>query len=693
MSDTETYLSVHLPTWSRDKVRVLLVAVAIGGPTPSGGIAAAFRHLLDHLKHDPRMEVTVLYTGHPYYSRGNESTWQEAFSRDGVSFHGLPKFVLDRQMPGPRNAVAAYRAFLWMLERDGSFDVVHFHDYMGNGYFATLAKHQGLAFHDTRLVMQLHSTMQWADEGNYRVPESPTQLMNYYMEQVSVELADVRISPSAAYIRWLTDVARFNLTRGVNLVIQNTMYPLPEPTPSTPLAASKPMVAKHLVFFGRLEVRKGLLVFIEAIRKLVALGGPLPESVAFVGMQTTIGKGSATSLIEKHTGSWPFSVLVRTNWTSAESSEFLMRPGAVAVMPVYVENSPYAVLELVAQGIRFITTRDEGSMELLDAESLADCNCVTAIGDAGALADTFQRALTVGVRQVRAQVPLDVTVRHHKEATLAIAADASFAKERRPAAHRRITVAITRSEEAVQLEGVRAVLAQNYSMPLVDIVMIEDDVAPGSKDALAAEVKAAGAMLKVLPRPAASSPGAIRNTLLQGGKGEFVCFIKDTDKPLPHMLDTIMRVASETGARLLTSFADHFGEDSAELAYRHVSPGSALAANFYEDFVGGAALCVHREEALSLGPFDGAGDARHLNRSMFVRAGLAGLRTEIIPLVLVHSRVASERAASQKDVYGAHVELVDLVAGIAPAIFRDVVDYCHAQLASPRLPNAPMWIP
>lgn len=51
----------------------------------------------------------------------------------------------------------SYVAFRWLADRDGDFDIVHFHDNAGYGYFSTLAKQQGHHFQFCKLVFVFSS--------------------------------------------------------------------------------------------------------------------------------------------------------------------------------------------------------------------------------------------------------------------------------------------------------------------------------------------------------------------------------------------------------------------------------------------------------------------------------------------------------------------------------------------------------
>jgi len=77
---------------------------------------------------------------------------------------------------------------------------------------------------------------------------------------------------------------------GYNVVMQNLMYPIPPPISQ----GNKPSVATHVAFFGRLEVGKGLILFLNALDLLLKR----PEAdkvttISFIGAEVRVfGKRS-----------------------------------------------------------------------------------------------------------------------------------------------------------------------------------------------------------------------------------------------------------------------------------------------------------------------------------------------------------------------------------------------------------------
>ena len=104
----------------------------------------------------------------------------------------------------PVHMLESYEVLRLLRERSPQFDVVHFHDYFGAGYYSVLAKNQGLALRDTVTVLGVHGPNLWAKkEGNMETIDKIGDLEIDFMERKSVALADYVVSPSNYILGWM----------------------------------------------------------------------------------------------------------------------------------------------------------------------------------------------------------------------------------------------------------------------------------------------------------------------------------------------------------------------------------------------------------------------------------------------------------------------------------------------------------
>jgi hypothetical protein len=120
------------------------------------------------------------------------------------------------------------------------------------------------------------------------------------------------------------------------------------------------------VFFGRQEVRKGFLLFLDALDALVGQvrGGDLDVTV--LGRPTTIDGVPSGDLLAERARRWPWPVRVLDDLDQPEALAYLTGGDRVAVLPSLADNLPLAVLEVVALGVPFLTCPTGGIPELID---------------------------------------------------------------------------------------------------------------------------------------------------------------------------------------------------------------------------------------------------------------------------------------------------------------------------------------
>jgi hypothetical protein len=115
-----------------------------------------------------------------------------------------------------------------------------------------------------------------------------------------------------------------------------------------------------LTFFGRVDERKGLTIFAEALHRLE------PELLDAAELEF-VGKTTRTWPRERVEALLPTSstVVFTGELEQREALERLGRPGTLVVMPSLQENSPNVVYECLEHGIPFIASNVGGVPELI----------------------------------------------------------------------------------------------------------------------------------------------------------------------------------------------------------------------------------------------------------------------------------------------------------------------------------------
>jgi glycosyltransferase involved in cell wall biosynthesis len=300
-------------------------------------------------------DVQVLFAGTPTM-KPVEPEWQRLYDEAGVHVRVVPRSG-EQVQPSYFARARDVEALL----REDPPDVVVVQDLGALAYTAIRLRTLGLAFEATSFVVFCHGTRQWITDVSRKVRVLPGAHAVTVLERSSIELADAVVSPSSYLVDWMRD-------EGWQLPERTFVIPHVSRAGATgrePPPAPELRPIDRLAFFGRLEERKGVRPFVAALNALE------PELLERVGVE----------FIGRPTPPWPVErvrellslrdVTFETSLDQHEALERLRRPGTLAVMPSFEENSPNVVYECLENRIPFIASNARGIRELVAAEDHA----------------------------------------------------------------------------------------------------------------------------------------------------------------------------------------------------------------------------------------------------------------------------------------------------------------------------------
>ncbi|MEM7170921.1 MAG: glycosyltransferase, partial [Pseudomonadota bacterium] len=363
-------------------LRICIITPDIVGPVRNGGIGTAYRYAADLLT-SAGHQVTILYILGNHSENGPVEEWVKYYADRGVTFVPMPRPEIETGFGDNGRAVRfAYGAYCWLKSQE-PFDLVHLTEWRGGGYFCMLAKRLGLAFQDTLFCVKCSSPSLWNRAGGSTHIDTHIELGISFMERRSVELGDVVVSGSLHLLRWMLQHG-YRLNRERCHVQPNIMLGPVSPTEtsnspktrnahqpndhSTSRLDRKKFPIDEIVFFGRLEPRKGIFIFCDALSRLVAQD-QVPRKVVFLGKVPT--NFPARDIINERAKSWPFEVEIVSHLSQLEVVDFLKQGNRLAVIASLLENSSFAIYECLLHRIPFILCRSGGSPELVDKEDHA----------------------------------------------------------------------------------------------------------------------------------------------------------------------------------------------------------------------------------------------------------------------------------------------------------------------------------
>jgi len=393
--------------------RVLIVSVDFLGPTIASGPATAMATLAELLA-GSNFHVTVLCARRePVEGTSTWQIWKQHWRTRGVELVGLPESPVLYDV-GPQNALS-HRIYEWLVQAE-PFDVVHFNDKDGIGYWALKAKHQGLAFQRTVMVLHLLAPHLWGKISGLELLDSVSDLIVDYMQREAVLHADLVVSPSQYMLRWCDAGKWDGIGRGGSVLHAGQL--LPAWVRRRSAAVRNDMPFAEVVFLSRLELRKGLVLFCDVLDRIerrspevlrgikVTFLGRVPqdESLPLPGNL----RARTDDYVRSRGVKWKsFSWSIKEDMDAQARLDYMGAGSRLAVFSMIAENSPYAILECLVAGIPFIATDVGGVSELIAPQ---DRRAVLTEPTPKAIAQRLADALTAGLS------PAAVSEEHSPEA-------------------------------------------------------------------------------------------------------------------------------------------------------------------------------------------------------------------------------------------------------------------------------------
>lgn len=383
--------------------KLCLVTGELVGPFKNGGLGTSMTGLVEFVAAQGA-DVTVLYTGEV---SGELAEWKQKYANAGIVLKTLTE-IEKPAMVGPLARIGWTNAWaVYTVLRTEKFEVIHFNDTVGEGMYCFLAKRQGLAFQNTLLTLALHSPTEWILESNGHPSNWAGFCCFTTAERISIANTDLLWGPSLYLLNWLK-AHDYKLPAQVF----NQQYVIPSDdlfgsgnekikraaAPAVRLSTRKP---DEIVFFGRLEERKGLRLFVNTITRM----GPELEkrgvSVLFMGKPSSVGGVPADQYLAARSSAWKFKWRIESDFNQQQAVEYLRSNNCMAVMASPVDNSPCTVYEALRFGFPFIAARTGGIPELIHKD---DQSAYLFDYSVESLSKTLVRALDKGLTNVRPSI-------------------------------------------------------------------------------------------------------------------------------------------------------------------------------------------------------------------------------------------------------------------------------------------------
>lgn len=615
--------------------KICIVTPDIVGPMKNGGIGTACYWLARFLAQNG-YRVTALYTGP--FENGTFTEVRAKYAEDHIDFVALG------ELKAAKNAYYGIEHYgeiseqVYAFLKGQLFDVVHFQDWQANGFSSIQAKVMGVAFGRTKLVVGVHSPRLWEQEGMRMWPREPiTDFKRDYMEKYAIEHADAVWAPSEALLRWLGDhqIVPKGKTRVIRCLIR-----LDKQDGAPPSYQAKD--PSHLAFFGRLETRKGLELFSNALTKVLESGKEHGiKRVTFLGKIGTVQNGvNAIYYLNQLSEKWKARGVewkVVDNYDAFQAIRYIQKIGAIAIMPSLLDNYPYTVLECLENGIPCLASAVGGIPEMLSPEVVFEPT-VDALCEA--LVQREERT-----KKMRGLYSNEQTKQDWLEYSEALEAEAN------PVAvatgDPRVSICVAYYNYGRYLPHLMKSLQENDYRNF-EVIVVND----GSTDSASVEVFQQ-LQKELSPRgwkfitQQNQGIGATRNFAASQATGEHLIFMDADNVATKKMISTFVKALAKSGADALTCMArvfkgHEYPDEKTEVFYVYRPIGPALEMAMLENVFGDANAIVRKKVFDAIGGFKTDRSTSYEDWEFFALLALQGHKIDVIPEQLFYYRHLGE---------------------------------------------------
>ncbi len=635
-------------------VKTAIITPDLVGPVRNGGIGTFVLHFTRLLRQHGH-EVCIVFTAPQEAPRAQ---WQPLYDSLGVE-------VIHAYEPPPvRQSSGSYpfvhHSTLAARHLPPDTDVIYTQDWLAHGFYSLRARRYASKPYPV-FVNVLNSSSAWLRDGMELFPDDAEEHLSAdFGERYVARHSDFVAAPSRYVLEW---VRGHGWALPPDERVRVLGYPfLPDETLTGTTTAPAPRF-KRLVFFGRLETRKGVELFVEALLHLrreqpAALHG-LAE-IVFLGKPGVHRYGSPQEVQTLLRDALGLPVVLHTDLDTHAAQRYLADHAAdtLAVMPSLTEVLGFTVIEAsLIPGLNLICSANGGMPEVL--------------GAAGAdqwfmpyprpLADTLARWLAHGPRPDDQRGHYDWQARNagwlafHEE-VCAHARQARAATPQPVVLPQRplVDICIPYFNHASYLPQTLAAL-EHQTTQQFNLYVVNDASTDARANAVFAAMAERYAKRGWHFSTNAENQGlsATRNTAAGQGSADYLLFVDSDNVPAPNMVERFVEAIHRSGDDCLTCYLQAFEGDAppytpgadratARILYTHLPLGNCPELGFFVNCFGDANFIIRREVFAALGGFDlSQPHYRYItgeDHAFLARLSLAGCKLDVLPEYLLYYR-------------------------------------------------------
>jgi glycosyltransferase involved in cell wall biosynthesis/GT2 family glycosyltransferase len=490
------------------------------------------------------------------------------------------------------------------------FDLIEFPEFWGEGAFAIRAKRALGQFSSALLAVRLHTPSQDCQELNRQAALDMDIASQEYQEEVSIREADVVLSPTHSLLE--------RVTRRLGLQQPSAVIPCPFIPEVTGALLTEPprgrMGRARILFFGRIEYRKGIHVLIEAALRL--LEKQLDVEVQLIGADTStgpFGRSMKEWLERRIPTAWRDRFLFEPPRPHPELLPAI-REATVCCFPSLWENFPNVCLEAMSEGAVVVGSDAGGMAEIIEE---GKSGLLFPSGNAARLAEVLERALNDEAlrRAMREEAPRRIAtycapgrVVAQTEELLARLAPSRQPRQPRPTPRKApgqapdVSIIIPYYNMGRYLpETLRSLQAQTFED--YEMILVDDGSTDPTSQQLVDELEGTP-KLRIVRKPNGGLSSA-RNAGLREARGRWILPVDPDDLLSPTFLEKAVDVMSRSPKLgYVTSLVSYFTENPREPIGGWVPWGMERDALCVENVASTCAALMERRLLEEVGGYD-----------------------------------------------------------------------------------------
>lgn len=614
--------------------KICIVSPDIVGPVNNGGIGTHCYYLACALVRGG-FDVSLLFTGS--VQNKTHAYWEEYYQNLNICYFHLDeikKQVYLLNSYGGEFLSISYFTYKFLKEK--RFDFIHFQDWLANGLVTIQAKETTNYFDNTLVTVTMHSSTQWQQEGMMLYSSNPLYDMKLrWAEEYCVQNCDVVISPSSYMFDWAKK-AKWKLV--------DLQKVIPYCFSSTAQQNNYRSVdISHLIFFGRLETRKGLEYFVESLLRM----DNIPK-VSFLGKISMTSEGMADKYLAQKLKNIEYKIYDK--FDTFEAIDFIKKEQGLVIISSLQDNYPYTIIEMIENNVAFICSNVGGISEMVDERVTFD------IREKNALSNLLQN--------LKSEIFLELKHKYNSRYALnewlnLHTIDYSKKKYNEESPLVSICVPYYNYPKYLPLL-LESLMHINYSN--FEVIIVNDGSTKNEANCIFQQMKRSYPQY-IFSEKQNSGVGATRNHAASKASGKYLIFMDSDNLAYPNMIRDFLYAIEKSKADVVTCCFDAFDENydgykPEKILYQYLPLGACMEAGIMENIYGDANFIVKKEVFDQLNGFSTERDTSWEDWEFLAKLSLNGYIQKVIPQSLFYYRHTEAGFSRNTNLYRNHQRIL-----------------------------------